>query len=104
MVSSPPETALADSNQQADPQQQQQPEEEEKEEATIDWSLLEPWIDNDIVKHDNPLKPQKVFHQQLLSRDAFQSRLQTFLPLTYYCKPNSLSPLVCSRFGYVIII
>jgi C3HC zinc finger-like len=39
--------------------------------------------------------------QKVTSREAVQSRLKTFRPLTYFCKPASLSPLVCARFGYV---
>lgn len=35
------------------------------------------------------------------SRKAFQQRLQSFRPATYFAKPASISPLVCARFGYV---
>lgn len=30
---------------------------------------------------------------------AYQQRLETFRPSTYFAKPPSLSPIVCARFG-----
>ena len=32
-------------------------------------------------------------------REAYQRRLSTFKPSTYFAKPVALSPLVCSAFG-----
>ena len=32
-------------------------------------------------------------------REAYQRRLSTFKPITYFAKPIALSPLVCSTFG-----
>ena len=36
-----------------------------------------------------------------LSRDAYLQRLRSFHVSTYFAKPESLSPIVCARFGYV---
>ena len=40
-------------------------------------------------------------HQPLIWRDtdAYQRRLSTFRPNTYFAKPLALSPLVCAAFG-----
>ena len=79
----------------------------------VDLTLLDACIDDDVDDFDFDVanaKPtfeqllrrnQQTHLQRLTSRKAFQSRLQTFKPLTYFCKPTALSPLVCARFGYV---
>jgi hypothetical protein len=43
--------------------------------------------------------PPSSKHQSL--REAYEKRLLTFSPATYFAKPPSLSPLVCARLGYV---
>lgn len=84
-------------------QEEKQNEEENDNAGAIDLSALDTWIDKDVTKYDNPLKTKKVLQQEINSREAFRSRLRTFLPWTYYCKPPSLSPIVCARFGYVAV-
>jgi C3HC zinc finger-like len=75
----------------------------------VDLSMLDTWMDQD--EEDAVAKPsfeqmlrrcQRTHIQKLTSREAVQSRLKTFRPLTYFCKPTALSPLVCARFGYVL--
>jgi hypothetical protein len=77
--------------------------EEDEEDTTstmVDLSVLDNW--NKTKDGDSFVIVQpKTKWEQLTSREAFVSRLQTFLPLTYFCKPTSLSPLVFARFGYV---
>jgi C3HC zinc finger-like len=74
----------------------------------VDLSVLDTWIAQD--EEDAEVKPsfeqmlrrcQRTHIQKLTSREAVQARLKTFRPLTYFCKPASLSPLVCARFGCV---
>lgn len=75
------------------------------DDAEVDASLFDKWVDKpqeesatvyrDILVRHKP----KTELEQLMSREAFASRLQTFGPLTYFCKPTSLSPIVCARFG-----
>ena len=79
--------------------------------AAIDLSLLDTWIDkqddDDNNNSDQDLHLALTVHrkrtrlEELTSRQAYESRLQTFRPLTYFCKPTSISPIVCARFGYV---
>ena len=82
-------------------------EDQEAPTARVDLSLLETWI-NDQDDDGNPSfesrlrRLQRTKLQKLTSREAVQKRLATFRPLTYFCKPAALSPLVCARFGYVL--
>ena len=72
--------------------------------TNVDLSLVDTWIDDDDQddKKDDPFRiVRKTQLEKLTSRDAFDARLHTFRPLTYFCKPTSLSPIVCARFGYV---
>jgi hypothetical protein len=68
----------------------------------VDLSLLDAWTTAAKKKQQVKIHmPHKDPKDDPYSCEAFGARLQTFLPLTYYCKPTSLSPLVCARFGYV---
>ncbi|CAB9510668.1 Nuclear-interacting partner of ALK [Seminavis robusta] len=75
----------------------------------VDLSLLDTWIDDNSKEQDATEKLsfesrlrqlQRNELEKLTSREAFRSRLETFRPLTYFCKPTPLSPLVCARFGW----
>lgn len=56
-------------------------------------------VDDEPLSLLNEFVPTESTKQEQ-ERRAFQDRLETFSPLTYFCKPNSLSPVVCARFGW----
>jgi len=72
--------------------------------SVVDLSLLDTSTGdiNQTNQSNNPVAIVRMTQmEKLTSRQAFDERLKTFSPLTYYCKPTALSPIVCARFGYV---
>ena len=72
--------------------------------AEADLSVLSTWIQDDDDDDNGNKDPFQIVRRKtklqiLTSRQAFEERLKTFHSLTYFCKPTSLSPIVCARFG-----